>query len=157
MYVCTVIHHPFPSIQSPGGCGQHQPVIRRNGLELTAEWKKVNEDSQERKIILSAERVLEIFKNVTDEDCSILGVGPQFSRPDWMIVTVLPVPPLPVRPAVVMHGSARNQVCLDSPVSYNAFDMMFCVSWWRERCPFLHCCLKQHIPCTLNTHTHVTV
>jgi hypothetical protein len=39
-------------------------------------------------------------------------MNPKFARPDWMIVTVLPVPPLPVRPAVVMHGSAKNQVCV---------------------------------------------
>ena len=37
-------------------------------------------------------------------------MDPVFSRPDFMIVTVLPVPPLPVRPAVVMHGSMRNNV-----------------------------------------------
>lgn len=100
--------------QTPGGCGRFQPKIRRNGLELTAEWseKKKNDDSQEKKIILSPERVLEIFKNISDEDCHVLGMDPKFARPDWMIVTVLPVPPLPVRPAVVMHGSAKNQVCV---------------------------------------------
>ena len=70
----------------------------------------MNEESQERKINLAAERVLEIFKNISDEDCRVLGMDPRYARPDWMIVTVLPVPPLPVRPAVVMHGSARNQV-----------------------------------------------
>ncbi len=64
----------------------------------------------EKKIVLSAERVLEIFKNIPDELCNILGMNPQFARPDWMIVTVVPVPPLAVRPAVVMHGSAKNQV-----------------------------------------------
>lgn len=37
-------------------------------------------------------------------------MDPRFARPDWMIVQVLPVPPLPVRPAVVSFGSARNQV-----------------------------------------------
>ena len=100
--------------QTPGGCGRFQPKIRRNGLELTAEWseKKKNDDSQEKKIILTPERVLEIFKNISDEDCFVLGMDPKFARPDWMIVTVLPVPPLPVRPAVVMHGSAKNQVCV---------------------------------------------
>jgi DNA-directed RNA polymerase II subunit RPB1 len=46
---------------------------------------------------------------LADEECFILGMDPKFARPDWMIVTVLPVPPLPVRPAVVMYGSARNQ------------------------------------------------
>lgn len=92
-----------------GGCGRFQPKIRRNGLELVAEWKQVNEDSQEKKIMLTAERVLEIFKRISDEECITLGMDPKYSRPDWMIVTVLPVPPLPMRPAVVMYGSARNQ------------------------------------------------
>ncbi|KAG5899829.1 hypothetical protein JTB14_012300 [Gonioctena quinquepunctata] len=92
-----------------GGCGRYQPNIRRAGLDLTAEWKHVNEDTQEKKIALSAERVWEILKHITDEECFILGMDPKFARPDWMIVTVLPVPPLAVRPAVVMFGSARNQ------------------------------------------------
>ena len=90
----------------------------------------MNEDSQERKVILSAERVLEIFKNISDDDCHILGMDPQFARPDWMIVTMLPVPPLPVRPAVVMHGSARNQVCLVYTNHHGVIDT--CVPWLRE-------------------------
>lgn len=92
-----------------GGCGRVQPQIRRAGLELTAQWKHTNEDTQERKIELSAERVWEIFKHISDEECSILGMDPRYARPDWMIITVLPVPPLAVRPAVVMFGSAKNQ------------------------------------------------
>lgn len=52
----------------------------------------------------------EIFKRISDEECFVLGMEPRFARPEWMIVTVLPVPPLSVRPAVVMQGSARNQV-----------------------------------------------
>lgn len=70
----------------------------------------MNEDSQEKKILLSPERVHEIFKRISDEEDLILGMDPKYARPEWMIVTVLPVPPLAVRPAVVMQGSARNQV-----------------------------------------------
>uniref|UniRef100_A0A671PGW1 DNA-directed RNA polymerase subunit n=1 Tax=Sinocyclocheilus anshuiensis TaxID=1608454 RepID=A0A671PGW1_9TELE len=92
-----------------GGCGRYQPRIRRSGLELYAEWKHVNEDSQEKKILLNPERVHEIFKRISDEEDMILGMDPKYARPEWMIVTVLPVPPLAVRPAVVMQGSARNQ------------------------------------------------
>uniref|UniRef100_A0A8C3N8R1 DNA-directed RNA polymerase subunit n=1 Tax=Geospiza parvula TaxID=87175 RepID=A0A8C3N8R1_GEOPR len=92
-----------------GGCGRYQPRIRRSGLELYAEWKHVNEDSQEKKILLSPERVHEIFKRISDEECFVLGMDPKFARPEWMVCTVLPVPPLSVRPAVVMQGSARNQ------------------------------------------------
>ena len=97
--------------QAVGGCGRYQPKIRRTGLDLTAEWKHVNEESQEKKIPLTAERVLEIFKAITDETSLVIGMDPRFARPDWMIATVLPVPPLSVRPCVVMFGSARNQAC----------------------------------------------
>ncbi|KAH8381530.1 hypothetical protein KR093_007468, partial [Drosophila rubida] len=91
------------------GCGHYQPMIRRTGLDLTAEWKYVNEDTQEKKMMLSAERVWEILKHISDEECFVLGMDPKYARPDWMIVSVLPVPPLAVRPAVIMFGSARNQ------------------------------------------------
>lgn len=94
---------------SHGGCGRYQPNLRRSGLDVTAEWKNVNEDTQEKKILLTAERAWEVLKHITDEESFILGMDPKFARPDWMIVTVLPVPPLPVRPAVVMYGSAKNQ------------------------------------------------
>ena len=52
---------------------------------------------------------MEVFKNITEAECKVMGLDPQFARPDWMICTVMPVPPLAVRPAVVTFGSARNQ------------------------------------------------
>lgn len=89
----------------------------------------MNEDSQEKKILLSPERVHEIFKRISDEEDLILGMDPKYARPEWMIVTVLPVPPLSVRPAVVMQGSARNQVrrwlefALNLPCSFNTREL----------------------------------
>ena len=59
--------------QSAGGCGRFQPKYRRTGLELTAEWKNVNEDTQEKKIPLTAERVHDIFRKITDKDCELIG------------------------------------------------------------------------------------
>ena len=59
--------------------------------------------------MLTAERCHEIFKKINGEECYIIGMDPKFARPDWMLVTCLPVPPLCVRPAVVMFGSAKNQ------------------------------------------------
>ena len=97
--------------------------------------------------MVSAERVLEIFKRITDEECYVLGMSPEFARPDWMIVTVFPVAPLPVRPAVVMFGAARNQVCCSCYHSCftsllaslnkifcrrQVFEMYQCVSHWIE-------------------------
>jgi DNA-directed RNA polymerase II subunit RPB1 len=35
-----------------------------------------------------------------------MGLSPEFARPEWMLVTVLPVPPPQVRPSVSMDGSS---------------------------------------------------
>ncbi|CAF4375924.1 unnamed protein product, partial [Adineta steineri] len=58
---------------------------------------------------LSAERVLEIFKLISNTTCQILGMNPQQSRPEWMILTVLPVPPICVRPSVLQYGVSHSQ------------------------------------------------
>lgn len=92
-----------------GGCGRFQPSVRRSGLELHAEWKQVDDETQEKKSLVSAERVHQIFKNISNEEAIILGFDPKYARPDWMVLTVLPVPPLAVRPAIVSFGTSRNQ------------------------------------------------
>lgn len=46
-----------------------------------------------------------IIKNISDEDCAILGFNPKF-RPEDMIHKIFPVPPIPVRPSVRSDGSA---------------------------------------------------
>lgn len=61
-----------------GGCGHYQPSIRRQGLDLTAEWKHANEDTQDKKIIITAERVYEILKHITGGKIkfySLLGIS----------------------------------------------------------------------------------
>lgn len=91
------------------GCGAYQPKITRIGIGLVGNWKKINDRDQPSKLEISAEHVWEIFKNITDEDCQILGLSSKYSRPDWMIITVIPVPPLSVRPAILTYGSVKNQ------------------------------------------------
>ena len=56
---------------------------------------------------ITPEKALEILRRISDDDCRILGFDPRYSRPDWMVLTVLPVPPPPVRPSVQMDASAR--------------------------------------------------
>ena len=87
-----------------GGCGRYQPKLRKVCLEVTAEWKNVNDPGQEKKQLLTAERALEVLRRITDEDCITLGYDPKYARPEWMIITVFPVPPLAVRPSVLMFG-----------------------------------------------------
>ncbi|GFS36008.1 RNA polymerase II large subunit [Actinidia rufa] len=106
-----------PIKKSRGGCGAQQPKLTIEGMKMIAEYKiqkKKNDDPEqlpepvERKQQLSAERVLSVLKRISDEDCMLLGLNPKYARPDWMILQVLPIPPLPVRPSVMMDTSARK-------------------------------------------------
>eukprot|EP00122_Pirum_gemmata_P001545 Pgem_evm1s1390 len=55
---------------------------------------------------MTAEDAYKILKNISDEDGKLLGFDPKYARPEWMIVTVLPVPPLAVRPAITMDSNS---------------------------------------------------
>lgn len=50
--------------------------------------------------ILTPDDCYNILKNVSDNDCRILGLDAEFSRPENMIHRVFPVPPVQVRPSV---------------------------------------------------------
>jgi DNA-directed RNA polymerase II subunit RPB1 len=99
--------------------GAPQPIYRleHGTMKIMAEFPlpkaSANEegmlDAMERKQEITAERALDILKRISDEDCLALGFDPKFSRPDWMILTALPVPPPPVRPSVQMDSSARSE------------------------------------------------
>ena len=39
----------------------------------------MNEDTQEKKISLSAEKVHSVFKDISDEECYVLGMDPKVS------------------------------------------------------------------------------
>lgn len=60
------------SIAGHGGCGHYQPLIKRIGLDVVAEWKNVNEDTQEKKVVFTAERVWEILRHIKGHDTKLL-------------------------------------------------------------------------------------
>ncbi|GER30894.1 DNA-directed RNA polymerase [Striga asiatica] len=93
--------------KTKGGCGAPQPKISIDGMKMTAQYKPEQKvEPVERKQQLSAEKVLNILTRITDEDCRLLGLDPEYARPDWMILQVLPIPPPAVRPSVMMGTSS---------------------------------------------------
>eukprot|EP01127_Copromyxa_protea_P014602 TRINITY_DN4101_c0_g1_i1.p1 TRINITY_DN4101_c0_g1~~TRINITY_DN4101_c0_g1_i1.p1 ORF type:complete len:1066 (+),score=189.66 TRINITY_DN4101_c0_g1_i1:92-3289(+) len=92
-----------------GGCGQEQPKISRDGLSMRIQFQsKPGEGMVDTGGDLSPSKVYDIFKQVSAQDCISLGLDPNFARPDWMIITVLAVPPPPVRPTIIM-GAKKNE------------------------------------------------
>ena len=58
---------------------------------------------------LQTELILRAFQRITDDDCKAIGLNAKYARPEWMICTVLAVPPLTVRPSVVMDDNQRME------------------------------------------------
>ncbi len=58
---------------------------------------------------LTPSEVREKLERITDDDAFILGVNPEVARPEWMILTVLPVPPVTVRPSITLETGERSE------------------------------------------------
>ncbi|PSP60810.1 DNA-directed RNA polymerase subunit A' [Halobacteriales archaeon QH_8_67_36] len=49
------------------------------------------------------------FEDVPDKDIEVLGMNPARSRPEWMVLTVLPVPPVTARPSITLDNGQRSE------------------------------------------------
>ena len=79
-------------------CGSVQPIrvgIVKNMVSgIKAKFPHTKD------LLLNAENVLKILKLISDEDCDLMGFDHRYSRPDWMVWTCFPVPPLSMRPSI---------------------------------------------------------
>ncbi|KAK0630036.1 hypothetical protein B0T17DRAFT_589651 [Bombardia bombarda] len=93
-----------------GGCGNDHPTVRLQALTLWAQTESKDEDGvkvKDKKII-APQQALDILRRISESDLIDIGVNITQARPDWMIVTVLPVPPPPVRPSISMDGTGTG-------------------------------------------------
>ena len=92
-------------------CGAPIPSIRidESGLGMIAETKVdegeegtviSNTGKQKIQEVLSAEDCYNILKNISDIDCRIMGFDPKINRPENLIITVFPIPPVAIRPSI---------------------------------------------------------
>ena len=96
------------------GCGCLQPSkIRLDGfatVKATILYQTEEEDGiSEVETELTPESILRQFKRISDEDIAFIGLSPVWSRPEWMVCQVLPVPPPAVRPSVKHDAQQRSE------------------------------------------------
>ncbi len=104
------------TVGNPGnsiaGCGAPLPRYVKKGVSIEIEYPEdmdnVPGTGDRKGQLLSAEKAFQILKNVSDDDVRKLGLDPQWARPEWLLVTVLPVPPPHVRPSVVFGGQQSS-------------------------------------------------
>lgn len=60
------------------------------------------------KRLFTPSEVYTTFKKMSDSDLHLIGLSDEYARPEWMILTVMPVPPPPVRPSIAVDGGAMR-------------------------------------------------
>jgi len=58
---------------------------------------------------LTPSMIRERFERIADDDLRILGINPATARPEWMILHVIPVPPVNVRPSITLESGFRSE------------------------------------------------
>ncbi|KAJ3309606.1 DNA-directed RNA polymerase II subunit rpb1, partial [Blyttiomyces sp. JEL0837] len=92
-----------------GGCGSKQPKYKLDALRIVMVYKPPKDKhgeiaGDETSLILTADQCRRVFQKISDQDCELLGLSSDWARPEWMIISILPVPPMPVRPSIVAPG-----------------------------------------------------
>jgi len=62
----------------------------------------------DRKQTLQPAQARDILRTISNEDCRCLGLDPRYARPEWMVLTVLPIGPPHIRPSVAVDGGNRS-------------------------------------------------
>jgi DNA-directed RNA polymerase II subunit RPB1 len=80
------------------------------------------ENKKKLRQILTPDIVYDILKNISDEDCLILGMDPKRSRPEYMIHKVFPVPPVQVRPSA--RGDFMGGTTIEDDLTHKLADIV---------------------------------
>ena len=95
--------------QNEDGCGAVQPQsYKREGIaRVMANFGTTLTEGSSQP--LDVEYVLQLLRRISDEDVEFMGFNHRFCRPDWMVCTVLAIPPPQVRPSVVQDNNQRSE------------------------------------------------
>jgi len=84
-------------------CDEHQLRIE---LEKPTTFIEMTDEGPRR---LTPHAVRARLERIPDEDLELLDVDPKVARPEWMVLTVLPVPPVYVRPSITLESGFRSE------------------------------------------------
>ena len=49
------------------------------------------------------------LEKLTDDDTELFGMNPKMARPEWMVLTILPIPPVTMRPSITLESGERSE------------------------------------------------
>ncbi len=84
-------------------CGAQQSKIE---FAKPTTFYEILEEGAQR---LTQSMIRERLERIPDEDLELFGFNPSTARPEWMILQVLPVPPVYVRPSITLESGIRSE------------------------------------------------
>jgi DNA-directed RNA polymerase subunit A' len=84
-------------------CGAPQYKIE---LTKPTTFHEISEEGAQR---LTPSMIRERMERIPSEDLELIGFNPKVARPEWMILQVLPVPPVYVRPSITLESGIRSE------------------------------------------------
>jgi DNA-directed RNA polymerase subunit A' len=96
-------------------------ALERINEILSGDFRPRREDRQALETALSADLstedmnklmpsdIRDWFEDIPDSDIAAIGIDPDLSRPEWIILTVLPVPPVTTRPSITLDNGQRSE------------------------------------------------
>ncbi|WP_462272070.1 DNA-directed RNA polymerase subunit A' [Methanohalophilus sp.] len=58
---------------------------------------------------LTPTEIRDRLEHIPDDDLKVMGMDPFSARPEWMVLTVLAVPPVTVRPSITLESGQRSE------------------------------------------------
>ncbi|KQC03835.1 MAG: DNA-directed RNA polymerase subunit A' [Methanoculleus sp. SDB] len=89
-------------------CDEQQLKIN---FEKPTTFSEIMTDENGRKIDhkLTPADIRARLEKIPDDDLQLLGINPEVARPEWTILTVLPVPPVTMRPSIILENGQRSE------------------------------------------------
>jgi len=90
------------SIKTTNKC----PYCKAKQLKVTIEKPTTYLENEKR---LSPIEIRTRLEKLTNEDIEIMGLNPKTIRPEWMVLTVMPIPPVTMRPSITLESGERSE------------------------------------------------
>src|SRR5512136_936332 len=88
-------------------CGEQQ--LKINFEKPTTFSEVVVEGTKKIEHKLTPADIRARLERIPDSDLRLLGINPDVARPEWTILTVLPVPPVTMRPSIILENGQRSE------------------------------------------------
>ncbi len=108
-----IVLPPLPTVEEPvkketKSSKNIKKCLHCNAKQFTIKLEKPTTYLEDEKKLTPIDIHTRLLR-ITDEDLEKLGLDPKYARPDWMVLTILPVPPVTIRPSITLETGERSE------------------------------------------------